>query len=522
MYEIVGINGLINKVNIANIKHIIPDLFRQNLVRGKGLFARALMKAQMASPGFSHIYCALLAVVNTKMPENGELVVKRVIMQFRRSYKRNDKVVATALAKFIAHLVNQQIAHELMALQMLALLLEKPTDDSVEVAVNFTKEVGQILMELSPKGLEATFKRFRGILHEGEIDKRAQYTIEGLFTARRTGFKDYPAMHPELDLVETSDQITHEISLGEKSLDKEEHLDVFHYNKDFEKNEELWAKIRNEILDEDESSSSSDDDSSSDSDDSSDDSDDSDEANADGGDNQLAAGGDVAVIQDMSEVDLVNLRRTIYLTIMSSLSFDECAHKLLKLNIPEGQEMELCTMIIECCSQERTYMRHYGLLAQRFCLLNPAYAESFDSCFKSQYEFIDRLETNKLRNVAKLFSWILCKDALPWTCFECISLDERSTTSAQRIFIKIMMQTLAEQLGLKTLRERLNDEYMQESFRNMFPKENPKDMRFSINFFISIGLGALTCVQITLRQNWALCAWLWSQDLSNLCCPYLS
>jgi len=253
-----GINGLINKVNIANIKSIIPDLFRQNLVRGKGLFARALMKAQMASPGFSHIYCALLAVVNTKMPENGELVVKRVIMQFRRSYKRNDKVVATALAKFIGHLVNQQIAHELIALQLLALLLEKPTDDSVEVAVNFTKEVGQILMELSPKGLEATFKRFRGILHEGEIDKRAQYTIEGLFTARRSGFKDYPAVHPELDLVETEDQITHEISLSETNLDKEEHLDVFHFNDDFEKNEQLWGKIRNEILDEDESSSSSD------------------------------------------------------------------------------------------------------------------------------------------------------------------------------------------------------------------------------------------------------------------------
>jgi len=59
----------------------------------------------------------------------------------------------------------------------------------------------------------------------------------------------------------------------------------------------------------------------------------------------------------------VNLRRTIYLTIMSSVDFEECCHKLLKLNIREGQEMELCTMIFECCMQERTYMRFYGLLA---------------------------------------------------------------------------------------------------------------------------------------------------------------
>jgi len=37
----------------------------------------------------------------------------------------------------IAHLVNQQICHELLALQMLALFLETPTEDSVEMAVEF-------------------------------------------------------------------------------------------------------------------------------------------------------------------------------------------------------------------------------------------------------------------------------------------------------------------------------------------------------------------------------------------------
>ena len=56
----------------------------------------------------------------------------------------------------------------------------------------------------------------------------------------------------------------------------------------------------------------------------------------------------------MTEQDLVNLRRTIYLTIMSSAQVDECAHKLMKLQIGRGQEVEVCTMIIECCAQERT------------------------------------------------------------------------------------------------------------------------------------------------------------------------
>lgn len=80
-----------------------------------------------------------------------------------------------------------------------------------------------MLMELTPQGLHGIFERFRGILHEGEIDKRVQYMIEGLFAVRKTDFADHPAVHPDLDLVETEDQITHEIGLDD-DIDKEELL----------------------------------------------------------------------------------------------------------------------------------------------------------------------------------------------------------------------------------------------------------------------------------------------------------
>ena len=83
-----GINGLVNKVNVGNIRSIVPELLELNLVRGRGLLCRALLKAQLASPGFTHIYAALVAVLNTKLPENGELLLKRVLVGFRRAYRR--------------------------------------------------------------------------------------------------------------------------------------------------------------------------------------------------------------------------------------------------------------------------------------------------------------------------------------------------------------------------------------------------------------------------------------------------
>lgn len=55
-----------------------------------------------------------------------------------------------------------------------------------------------------------------------------------------------------------------------------------------------------------------------------------------------------------------------------------------------------------------------------------------------------------------------------------------------------MVQELSEHLGIRLLNERLSDPAMQDSFESIFPKDNPKNTRFSINFFTSIGLGGIT------------------------------
>ncbi|XP_047980440.1 pre-mRNA-splicing factor CWC22 homolog [Salvia hispanica] len=476
-----SINGLVNKVNATNIKNIIPELFAENLIRGRGLFCRSCMKSQMASPGFTDVFAALVSVVNTKFPEVGDLLLRRIILQLQRAYKRNDKPQLLAAVKFIAHLVNQQIVHELIALELLTLLLEKPTDDSVEVAVGFVTECGSLLQDLSPRGLHGIFERFRGILHEGEIDKRVQFLIEGLFALRKAKFQGYPAVRPELDLVEQEDQLTHEVSLLDE-INAENTLDIFRPDPQFVENEKKYEDLKKQILGED-SDEEADSDLASDSDsgDNDDDEDDDDEEDEE----QMK-------IKDETETNLVNLRRTIYLTIMSSVDFEEAGHKLLKIKLEPGQEMELCIMLLECCSQERTYLRYYGLLGQRFCMINRIHQENFEKCFVQQYSMIHRLETNKLRNVAKFFAHLLGTDALPWHVLAYIRLTEEDTTSSSRIFIKILFQELSEHLGIRLLNERLTDPGMQDSFESIFPKDNPKNTRFAINFFTSIGLGGIT------------------------------
>ncbi|KAJ5989810.1 hypothetical protein N7522_010017 [Penicillium canescens] len=467
-----SINGLINKVNVSNIKFIVPELFGENLVRGRGLFCRSIMKAQAASLPFTPIYAAMASIVNTKLPQVGDLLLSRLIVQFRKAFKRNDKAVCISSTTFIAHLCNQQVAHEMLAAQVLLLLLHKPTDDSVEIAVGLTREVGQHLEEMNAPIALAVFDQFRNILHEADIDKRVQYMIEVLFQVRKDRYKDNPAIKEELDLVEEEDQITHRASLDDE-LETQDTLNIFKFDTEWEEHEEAYKKLKAEILGED-----------SDEDDE-DRSDESEEEESDAEEQQMD-------IKDQSNTNLVNLRRTIYLTIMSSIDFEECCHKLMKINLPAGLEPELPSMIIECCSQERTYSKFYGLIGERFAKINRLWSDLFEAAFAKYYDTIHRYETNRLRNIAQFFGHLISNDAIGWHVLSVIHLNEEETTSSSRIFVKILFQNLAENLGLPGLQARFRDEILRPSFEGLFPTENPRHTRFSVNYFTSIGMGVLT------------------------------
>jgi pre-mRNA-splicing factor CWC22 len=223
-------------------------------------------------------------------------------------------------------------------------LLEDPTEDSVDIACDFMIECGQIMTDLCSSGVNAVFERFKGILHEGEIDKKVQYSIENLFAVRKNKFADHPGVIPELDLVEDEDKILHHPELDEELLG-EDFLNIFIYDPHYEKTEEEWQEIKYEILGEDNiirlKTAKFD------------------QIDLKEGDSDLED--DTEEIRDMTDTDLLRLREAIYLVIMNSIDFEECAHKLLKMNIGQGHEGELCNMISDCCMQERTYTKFYGL-----------------------------------------------------------------------------------------------------------------------------------------------------------------
>lgn len=94
---------------------------------------------------------------------------------------------------------------------------------------------------------------------------------------------------------------------------------------------------------------------------------------------------------------------------------------------------------------------------QRFCQINNVFIEPLEKIFIDSYATVHRLETNKLRNVARFFAHLLFTDSISWVVLSTIHLNEEETTSSSRIYIKILFQELAEHMGLNKLNARVQN-----------------------------------------------------------------
>ena len=61
--------------------------------------------------GLEYAYrkCTAILFLVFQFPQNGELILQRLILQFKRGFRRNDKNLCLSSTRFVAHLVNQQV-----------------------------------------------------------------------------------------------------------------------------------------------------------------------------------------------------------------------------------------------------------------------------------------------------------------------------------------------------------------------------------------------------------------------------
>lgn len=155
--------------------------------------------------------------------------------------------------------------------------------------------------------------------------------------------------------------------------------DVFVFDPDFEANEAKYRTIRKEILGDDDADT---------------DGEEATDEESDGEDEEpsAAAAGDPTIV-DSTETNLVALRRTIYLTIQSSLAFEECCHKLLRITLQPGQEVRSFQMMWQALRLETGNIKRTARFWYSWCLaVWPYLCRAGTSCLVQYCEDVVRVQ----------------------------------------------------------------------------------------------------------------------------------
>eukprot|EP00731_Ephydatia_muelleri_P023619 Em0015g1202a len=221
--------------------------------------------------------------------------------------------------------------------------------------------------------------------------------IEVMFAVRKDGFKDHPAVIPELDLVEEDDQITHLLSI-EYEYDGEDALNVFRYDNEFLENEERSKAIKEEILGGGGSSSES-----------------GEEGEEEDGEEEGEEGGGEGCrsaamqIQDETHTNLFGTEKNHLPYHLSSLAFEEVCTQGVKWSL--NQDRDGSGSHADRVLQSRALLPEVlWSTGTEVLSAQPDVGGGFDKAFKNS-----------------------------------------------RIFVKILFQELAEYMGLQKLNERLRD-----------------------------------------------------------------
>lgn len=454
---------IVDSTTNENLEKLAYNLFQENLIRGRGILARAIIN-QIITTGDITPLAALVCLVNLSMPQTGEILVARCVTLWKKWYLGNDIPKTRKMSCFLAQLITRRVVEDVLALQMLQVMLENGgSEASIHLATEFLNVVGSHLDRTSKTASSAVYDQLRLVVQENRASDSTKREILRCLELRRT------AKHPYIR-TQDADEATHFVDLTDLQ-DPQSELNVFQYDPDFAVADAAYNDLKNQVVLNMEARES--------------------EArdNANARDTAHDPSRDTI---DMTDAATLQAQKTIYLTIMSSMSADEAVHKLLRL---KADDAVVADMVVKSCLQEKTYSKYFGVIGEKLCGRGLRWQRVFVDQFREKYDTCYQFEGPQLRNIGRFFGHLIAADKLdPCTTLGHITLTETHTTSSSRVFIKFLFQELVEELGVVELKSTLTHRDIRLHIQGLFPESraDTDHLMFSINYFTAIGLGVLT------------------------------
>ncbi|RDL32454.1 uncharacterized protein BP5553_08910 [Venustampulla echinocandica] len=178
-------------------------------------------------------------------------------------------------------------------------------------------------------------------------------------------------------------------------------------------------------------------------------------------------------VEDTETTDLLQLareqrmntdvRRAIFVTIMSATDYQDAYLRLLKLKLKKVQEYEIPKVLIHCSGAEKAYNPYYTLIAKKICgdrRLRTAFQYCLWDLFKTMGESDDddvvadddeTLDMRHIVNLAKMFGTLILEGGLGLGALKNLSwsyLQPKTKTFMEVLFVSMFLQS-QKQAGTK-------------------------------------------------------------------------
>ncbi|KAI9501564.1 armadillo-type protein, partial [Coemansia spiralis] len=154
-----------------------------------------------------------------------------------------------------------------------------------------------------------------------------------------------------------------------------------------------------------------------------------------------------------------DVRRSIFITLLSSDDYTDAFERLLKLDLKKTQAREVVRVLLHCCGQEKAYNPYYTLVAFKLCSYHNSYRHTLQYAL---WDFLrelgesdvgglgrigqesDSVSANvplrRIVNTAKLYGWLIDKQVLSLLILKTVTFAKVGYQA--RTFFQIMFSTL--------------------------------------------------------------------------------
>ncbi|KAI9574026.1 hypothetical protein HD554DRAFT_2252704 [Boletus coccyginus] len=182
-------------------------------------------------------------------------------------------------------------------------------------------------------------------------------------------------------------------------------------------------------------------------------------------------------VEDISNTALVRLarqqgmntdiRRSIFVVLMSSDDYLDACERLAQLNLSEVQQREIVRVILHCCGNGKSYNPYYALVCQQLCQRSHAYKITLQFCLwdflrdlgetrvggaeviknlKDDRFDLKTVSSSRMKNVAKAYGWWIAKDCCSITILKPVDftvLKPQTRNFLRELFVQIFVASQA-------------------------------------------------------------------------------